>query len=110
MTTEERMSIASTILAHLGAHKFTVMVGAEGYTVSEDGGLSFHLPQTNEKRVNYVTVLLDANDTYTMTFERVRRLKREPYIERKLIERRTDVYFDAMQDVFTHVTGLDTHL
>jgi hypothetical protein len=110
MTTEERMSVAKSILSQLGGHKFTVMVGAENYTVGEDGGLSFRLPQNNERRVNYVSILLDANDTYTMTFERVRRLKREPYIERKLIERRTDVYFDAMQDVFTHVTGLDTHL
>lgn len=70
-TATDSMVIAKTILEQLGGRKFLVMTGAKNL-MSIDGGLSLALPSrfaTNG--INRVTIEIDANDTYVVTFSKV---------------------------------------
>jgi hypothetical protein len=99
-TKEEKMEIARTILRQLGGHKFVVMTGARQMDAL-DCGLRFKLPS---RKTNLVTITLDPSDTYTMIFEKYHGLKR------RTIAEYTGIYDDMLQEIFTHETGLDTHL
>lgn len=100
------MYIAKTIIEQLGGNRFAIMTGAKHF-VGGDNSLSFRLPGGGgfaKGGINAVHVTLDASDTYTLVFSRVRGFKVTE------IERVTDVYCDALQAVFTRATGLQTSL
>lgn len=94
------LTVANTILQQLGGKRFTMMTGARKFTGSADA-LSFRLPWP---RVNVVKITLTPQDTYTMEFWYVRGTSI------RLVKKLEDVYCDQLQELFTSVTGLVTHL
>jgi hypothetical protein len=110
-TREEKMAIANTILQQLGGRKFVVMTGANNCIAYGDG-LSFRIPGTMTKNhINYVKVLLDPSDTYTVKFQKIRMTRRGSFESQiKTISEHTGIYADMLQGLFTAETGLDTHL
>ena len=98
--------IASTILNQIGGRKFVAMTGAKDF-IDLKNGLQFRLPSTRHYTrdgINSVRVILDADDTYTVEFWKVRG------INAKQVRTVDQVYADNLQHVFTTYTGLDTHL
>ena len=58
--------IANTILSQFGGHKFTVVTGAKNFVVIENG-IRFNIGK-NGSQANMVKVILNGDDTYTMSF------------------------------------------
>lgn len=97
-------TVATTILEQLGGRRFQVMTGAKNF-IGIGKGLAFRLPSNfATDGANHVTVSLESNDTYTMTFSKVRGASQ------KIIATKEDVYCDQLQAIFTKVTGLNTRL
>ncbi len=102
--------IANEIWRQLGGRRFAVMTGAKNVTWSELDGivtLEFRLPGSGgftKDGINRVRVRLDASDTYTVTFQRVRgtTIKNVAEVD--------DIYADNLRDVFERHTGLRTSL
>lgn len=95
---------ANTILAQLGGNRFTVMTGARSYVGSADT-LSFKLPNRfANDGINGVRITLDASDTYTVDFYKIRGIKMTT------VKSVSGVYADQLRALFTRVTGLDTSL
>ena len=97
------MTIANTILAQLGGNKFIVMTGSKNFIASKES-LTMTLTK-NKVKAKYLRIVLDANDTYTMTFFSLKR-----NLDVLIKSEKTGIYFDQLQSIFTEVTGLDTHL
>src|SRR4051812_25235704 len=97
--------VASEILRHLGGRRFQVMTGARQFTCMSDqrGSIQFRLPRAKDG-INHVKVMLNASDTYTVTFSKLRGS------EFKQIAHLPGVYCDRLQSVFRSVTGLETSL
>ena len=107
-------TVAEEILKQLGGNKFKAMTGANSFlwsSESKEPFLSFRLPGNGfaKNGVNYVKVTLDRNDTYTIEFAKLGRVKGIPGVL-KPIKTVEGVYNSMLQKVFTSVTGLDTHL
>jgi hypothetical protein len=99
--------IAQTILAQLGGRRFIAMTGARDFS-GGDNYLTFSLPKGFAKEgINKIRITLDWTDTYI--FEA---LKVFPGRELKFdtIKKLDYVYADDLEDIFTSITGLDTHL
>lgn len=97
-------TIAQTILEQLGGRKFLVMTRAKNL-MDCGNGLSFKLPSRFATGgINYVKIELDPSDTYTVTFGKIWGTNY------KVVKTNDGIYCDMLQDLFTRVTGLDTHL
>ena len=99
--------IAQTILAQLGGRRFIAMTGA-GNFIGGDNYLTFSLPTGIAREgINKIRITLDWTDTYI-----VEALKVYPGPELKFdtIKKLDFVYADDLEDIFTSITGLDTHL
>jgi hypothetical protein len=96
------MEIAKEILRQLGGSKFVVMTGSKNF-VSDNNKLTMQLT-TNALKAKWLTITLDASDTYTMKFLK---LKGSELTTLKEIE---GVYCDQLQTLFTKYTGLYTSL
>lgn len=83
------LTVAKTILEQLGGSRFRAMTGAK-YFVGGERDLAFHIGR-NAKGISHVTVALDPNDTYTMTFQRVRNMKST------IVASHSNVYCDQLQ-------------
>lgn len=95
--------VAGTILAQLGGGRFLAMTGAHNLT-KDDRTLNMKLPRGASNGINFVTITLEPNDTYTFTCYKVRGLNmREVY---KL----DMVYADNLQAAFVSATGLRVSL
>ena len=99
-------AIASTILGQLGGNRFRAMTGAKEF-VSTERGLRFKLPRGFAKNsINFVHIQLTEADLYDVGF----------YSEARgglsLVERAAHegVYADALRQLFTAETGLETSL
>ena len=92
----------------MGGNKFIAMTGAKN--LSTDGNaLQFKLPSNFAKDgINFVKIRLMPDDTYQMEFSKIRMKQHVPTI--KPIKTLDNVYCDQLQELFTSVTGLDTHL
>ena len=107
------MSTAHIILRQLGGGKFLTMTGSK--PVVDGNTLRLHLLK-NCSKANRLYITLEADDTYTMRFFRYTagRLNKKTYTwtEDKVTEIKTveGVYCDMLQDIFTQVTGMYTHL
>lgn len=100
------MDVANTIVEQLGGRKFIAMTGARNF-LGDANSVSFRLPGGGgfcRDGINRVTVILEPSDTYTMTFFRVRDTVAT------VIATHHDVYFDMLQELFTHETGLAVSL
>ena len=129
--------IAQTILNQFGGHKFAVMTGAKNF-VAIDNGVRFNIGR-NGSRANLVKVVLDWDDTYTMSFIRQGKLANEYSIlikyankglskeeyneqvkkaierakknaEPKVLQEYSGLYFDQLQEFFTQYTKMYTRL
>jgi hypothetical protein len=99
-------SVAETILAQLGGNKFIAMTGAKDF-VGIDNGLMFRLPsRATQDGINKVIITLSPTDLYDIQFGKTSGRMAE-YQE---IAAYMDVSADQLQNLFTSVTGLDTHL
>ncbi len=94
--------IAETIFRQLGGNKFVAMTGARA-VVKTERGLLINIPG---RKINSVVINLDANDTYSVSFN-----KRTNYgIDIKQVASVHGVYADQLCAVFTEHTGLYTSL
>ena len=101
------LQVANTILAQLGGRRFIAMTGARDF-IGGDNFITFSLPAGFAKEgINRIRITLDWTDTYI--FEALK-VYRGPELKADTIEKRDFVYTDDLQEVFTRVTGLDTHL
>lgn len=101
------LQVANTILAQLGGRRFIAMTGARDF-IGGDNFIMFSLPAGIAKEgINKIRITLDWTDTYI--FEA---LKVFPGPELKIdtIKKMDFVYADDLEDIFTSITGLDTHL
>lgn len=101
---ESENIVAKTILQQLGGTKFLAMTGSKNLTTTKYS-LNMNLSKNNAS-AKFLTVELEENDTYTMTFSK---LKKGTF-EFIICQQKTGVLFDQMQAVFTEVTGLRTSL
>ena len=97
------MSVAKTILEHLGGNKFRMMTGAKNFVGYEDG-LAMKIGR-NSSNSNYMKVTLNSMDLYDVTFAKLTRMG-----EMKSVKEYSDVYNDMLTDVFTSHTGMYTSL
>ena len=108
------MDVAKTIYQQLGGGRFVAMTGAKMF-VGDKNSLRFRIGR-NKSKTNTVEIELRGDDTYDMTFKRVTMsrisLKTGKYIEGKdeVIRKFSGIFFDQLQELFTEVTGMYTHL
>ena len=108
------MEIAKTILSQLGGNKFIAMTGSKNF-ISDGNTLRMSLSR-NKTAANRLYITLEGDDTYTMKFFKATggRFKIKPFewIEYKetIVAEFEGIYCDMLQDMFTEVTGMDTHL
>jgi len=97
------MTKAEIILQQMGGRKFIAMTGANNF-VSTENSLKFYFKMNNT--MNLCKIELNLWDLYDMTFYKYSRKN----LEAKEVKKETDVYNDQLQNVFTSITGLNTHL
>jgi hypothetical protein len=98
------MTKAETILEQLGGKMFAVMTGAKSFCGFENT-LRFKLPSRFAKDgINFVTIMLCADDTYYVEYGKLWGTK-----YRKMAER-SGIYADNLRSHFTATTGLDCTL
>ena len=129
--------IAQTILSQFGGHHFCVMTGAKNLVAIENG-LRFNIGK-NGSKANLVKVVLNGDDTYTMSFihqdrevnpytimmryadkglseqefnEQVTKAisKAAKRAEPVLLREYKGIYFDQLQELFTEFTKMYTRL
>ena len=101
---EEYEFDANTLLQQLGGNKFMVMTGAKNLMVDKkEKSLHMRIGK-NSKGINHVKITYMPDDTYKMDFGRIRKM------DYKVVRSVTGVYAEALQDVFTEVTGMYTSL
>lgn len=102
-------NIAQTIYYQMGGHKFREMTGAYSFLFGNDANerpcLQFYFKGCSN--TNHLTIHYERGmDEYTMTFLKIGNGRKDV----KQVSKHTGVYFDQLQDIFTRVTGLYTHL
>lgn len=102
--TTDNLQVSKTILEQLGGRRFIAMTGARDLIGGPDY-LMFRLPRGLALNgINKVKITLDWTDTYV-----VEALRLGP-VACETIEHVDSVYAEDLQQVFTRLTGLDTHL
>ncbi len=100
------MSIASIIQDQVGNKAFTMMGARDlidtGTSTDALGGLRWRVGR-NAKRVQWVQVTLKADDTYTVTFTR---MKRAPSYEVVTLAEHDGIYFDMLHGIIESETGM----
>ena len=91
--------IALNILNQLGGKRFVLMTGATNLGYTKDS-LTMKIGR-NEKGVTHCKIVLDASDTYTVTFFKIRGTKTY-----KVLSETSDIYNDSLQSHFTDKTGM----
>ena len=113
-TSRESLVVAEVILSQLGGNKFVAMTGSKNF-ISDKNTLRMDLV-SNKSKANKLWITLQADDTYTMKFFKFTKgklnTKTYEWKEEQSVDIRVanGVYFDMLQDIFTDVTGLYTHL
>lgn len=96
--TTTNQEVARTILSQIGGmRRVATMTGAKDFVAHADG-VSFRLP--TRKGPNHVRVVLDVDDTYTVTFGRIRG------VAFKVLETVPGVYCDGLKSTLERHTGL----
>lgn len=111
-------SVPTIILQQLGGNKFLAMTGAH-HLMGDKDSLHMQLPR-NKSKANRLTITLDWDDTYTMRFFYFKsgyvKIDHKKQTATVIPEKEFDVYkcdglfFDQLQEIFTEVTGMYTHL
>jgi len=99
---ENYMQTAHEIIEQLGGRQFIAMTGVNKILADDvnRGRVIFNFK--GSARANHCVITLDFSDTYTVEFYKTRAGNC------KLIEERSDIYNDMLQNVFTQSTGLYT--
>ena len=101
-------TVALTFLAQLGGPRFIAMTGAYSLT-SAPGSLSARLPITGNKlRAGGFRVTLNDHDLYDLVFVGVQ--MKNGITRFADLATATDIYEDQLQETFSALTGLATHL
>ena len=109
------MNVANTILQQMGGNKFIAMTGSHHF-LSDGNTLRMQLVKNMSKANRLYITLDEATDLYTMRFFKYTagRLNRKTYEwsadKTEEVKEYTGIYADQMQQIFTEVTGLYTHL
>jgi len=102
------MEIARIILQQLGGNKFLVMTGSYNLVYDDKSRALTMTLRKNKSKAKYLTIKLEADDTYTMLFK-AKVVKNYQYTF-PVVKEYKGVYFDMLQELFTEVTGMYTHL
>lgn len=94
--------VAVTILEQIGGNRFVAMTGAKNLVAGKDS-LSMKIGR-NAKGVNHVTIRLNADDLYDITFGSIRGANY------KIKSKAEGVFADMLCEVFEDHTGLYTSL
>jgi hypothetical protein len=94
--------IAAEILRQMGGSKFIVMTGS--YNFIADGNTLCMKLRRNKSRANILYITLNSMDTYDMRFAQ---FSGTDVKDLRIVE---GVYDDQIQEIFTDVTGMYTHL
>jgi|TARA_Y100000034_G_scaffold132845_1_gene196821 hypothetical protein len=101
-TATENQRIAQTIIAQLGGNMFAVMTGSKMF-ISIDNGVQFNIGR-NSLKCNKITITLNGNDYYDVTYWSIRgvsiKIKREV----------TDIFAGTLRQEIEEATGLYTSL
>ena len=101
--------VAKTIYQQLGGGGFAFMTGTKKF-VSMENGLYMSLAR-NKTSANRLEIVYDEKrDLYNMRFFREAFYAKKMQTVEKDVEVYNGVYCDQLQDIFTQVTGLYTHL
>jgi hypothetical protein len=111
---EERVRlIAQEIARQIGGQRFITMTGAKDFVCGLDPDekpyLSFKLPGKGKNGINYVQILYEPMDWYTLRFIRVNHGKFGSFTT-TTVEEVEMVYEDVLERTFSDVTGLATSL
>ncbi len=108
MTKEEHTQVAETILEQMGGRgRIGAMIGVKRTYLRNDtqgGGVTLTFRGRANKQINMVDILLDATDTYTMTFSAFR--GKLGYETKKIVKECSSIYADMLKPVFEDITGL----
>lgn len=105
MTKEDSKQCAMEIINQLGGPRFAAMTGATMFVHDHEldtPNVSFKFK--GSRIANHCKIVLDAMDTYTVTFYKITTEKF------KVVKEWTGIYNDMLQDIFKQTTGLSTHL
>jgi len=96
----KQASVAGTILQQLGGKgKLIAMLGAHTF-LDHGNGISFKIKATAKKGINYIKIILDPNDTYTLEMGSIRGLNYKPKYKT------SGLYWDALKPTIESETGL----
>lgn len=99
------MNAEQIILEQLGGNKFIAMTGAKNFMHENDGNtLIMDLP-VNKSLARKLRITLNANDLYDVVFFYIKGAS----LGIAKVAEYPDVYDDMLRDIFTEVTGFDTH-
>lgn len=99
---ENSQQVANEILRQLGgSSRLVAMLGANTFTSHPDGlgGLSFKFPNPSGKP-NYCKIVLDPDDTYTMTLGLIRGMNY------RVVKEESGLYSEDLKGMFERTTGL----
>jgi hypothetical protein len=103
MLTESQAIAANTILNQISKQTLFIL-GAKNIIFSSDGcgGVSFKTMKVSSEYANHIKIVLDDNDTYTMTFSHIYGIRM------KRIDEVKGVYCEMLHDMIEEHTGLTT--
>lgn len=111
---ETTTRIADVILDQLGGNRFLAMTGAK-YLLDTGDGLSMTIPR-NVSKANRLKITLNGLDLYDVEFTRYtperfyRKTGTMTPDKWETVKVFNGVYCDQLQELFTSVTGMYTHL
>lgn len=98
------LRVATAIIQQLGGiRRLSIMLGAHSFTGGPDS-LTFKFRAKGAQGINAVKVILDASDTYTVEFWKVRGANMT------LVQSLQWIYCDQLRNVVEKVTGLVVRL
>jgi hypothetical protein len=112
--TSNGQAIATEILRQLGGNKFLVMTGSKNLLFADitdtNKNVWLRMDLTRNKAgVNRLKITLNGDDTYTMHFYK-QVIKNYVDVVISKEQKFEGIYCDQLQEIFTQVTGLYTHL
>jgi len=98
----QELEVAYEIMNQINVTRLQVMTGARNFIAHTEkcGGLSFRLPKFSGVKINYVKIILNANDLYDIEFGKV---GSKSY---KVISEHEDIFAEDLVKLIETETGL----
>ena len=110
------INVAQEILRQLGGNMFVRITGVKDLCTDNGDNLRMSLPR-NSSGANRLEITLDyTTDTYNMRFFKYSKarinLKTGAFVSVKVKDIRSFsmIYCDQLRDIFTDITGIETHM